>query len=74
MMLKSMSSETYVTAQANSYNPIREQADRQRQTRHTVQDGSYGFDEQGDVQAPELYSDQMMVDAPTQKTRRRHHR
>lgn len=68
--------------QTNSYSHLREQADRKRRTRHAepdVQDGSYGFNDQGDVlrnatKSPGFYSDQMMVDAPAQKNQRQRRR
>lgn len=84
MTLKPIGAGAHVQSQANSYNKLREQADRQRRTRHSepgVQDGSYGFNDHGDVLSNKtktsgFYSDQMMVDAPAQKNqqRRRHQR
>ncbi|ODM16614.1 hypothetical protein SI65_08121 [Aspergillus cristatus] len=52
-----------------SFDNLREQADRQRRNRRAdpaIQDGTYGF------QDNRLYSDQMMVDAPTQPLGRRY--
>jgi hypothetical protein len=82
MKLKPIGAETTLKTQSNSYSKLREQADRQRRTRNAepnVQDGSYGFNDQGDVQhnttqSPGLYSDQMMVDAPAEKTLQRRRR
>lgn len=58
----------------NPYNDMRAQADRDRQSRRAdpdVQNGSYGFDERGSslhrrkYSSSGLYSDEMMVDAPS---------
>lgn len=82
MTLKAIGAGTNSKPQANSYSQLRERADRQRRTRHAepkVQDGSYGFNDQGDVlrnttQSPGFYSDQMVVDAPAQKNQQRRKR
>jgi len=53
----------------SSFNDLREQADRQRRNRRAdpaIQNGTYGFQDNG------LYSDQMIVDAPTQPRGRRY--
>lgn len=53
-----------------SFDNLREQADRQRRLNRradpAIKNGNYGFQEHG------LYSDQMMVDAPTQPRGRRY--
>lgn len=83
MKLKSGESSTLDNAQ-NPFNGLREQADRERRSRRVetnVQDGRYGFDNQGDLLSKQtsksgLYSDEMMVDAPPRhnQNRRRRHR
>lgn len=62
----------------NSYDKFRQQADRERLSRRagpSVQDGSYGFGQKGDLlgndKSSALFSDAMMVDAPRHKNRRR---
>ncbi|KAJ5133487.1 hypothetical protein N7448_001484 [Penicillium atrosanguineum] len=82
MTLKPIGAKANLQPQANSYSQLREQADRQRRTRHSepgVQDGSYGFNDNEDVlsnkkKSPGFYSDQMMVDAPAQKNQQRRRR
>ena len=64
----------------NPYNDMRAQADRDRQSRRAdpdVQNGSYGFDERGSLHRRKasssgLYSDEMMVDAPSARNSPRH--
>lgn len=63
----------------NPYNDLRAQADRDRQKRRAepdVQDGNYGFGNDGSIRRSRksssgLYSDEMMVDAPV-SSRRQH--
>lgn len=66
----------------NSFNNIREQADRDRRNRRAepqVQNGSYGFGAEGqaldrEYLNMELYSDQMMVDRQSQNNQSRRRR
>lgn len=64
---------TQISTPGTSFNALREQADRERRTRRAepqLQDGRYGFDESGSTLDTDtgLYSDQMVVDPPQQKT------
>ena len=78
MTLKPIGAGANLQSQANSYSKLREQADRQRRTRHTepgVQDGSYNGDLLSNkTKSSGFYSDQMMVDAPAQKNQQRRRR
>lgn len=76
MKIKPSGGGTHASNPHDSFNDLRKQADRERRSRRAdpgVQDGSYGFDEQGDTlrTTGQLYSDQMMVDAPGQNQNRR---
>ncbi|KAJ5673752.1 hypothetical protein N7462_009191 [Penicillium macrosclerotiorum] len=78
MKLQPPGTSTSTLAQ-NSFNKLREQADRQRRSRRadpSLQDGSYGFGDQGTPMGSQsgLYSDQMMVDTPQQKQNRNRQR
>lgn len=75
MKLKPSGAGTHARNPHDSFNELREKADRERRSRRAdpeVQDGSYGFDEQGDTlqTTGQFYSDQMMVDAPGQNQNR----
>ncbi|OOQ82368.1 hypothetical protein PEBR_39329 [Penicillium brasilianum] len=81
LSLKLQAAGTQIRTPSTSFNDLREQADRERRNRRaepTLQDGRYGFDDTGGALVSEagLYSDEMMVDAPQQKsqTRRRQRR
>ncbi|KAJ5397482.1 hypothetical protein N7509_005595 [Penicillium cosmopolitanum] len=71
---------THVNTQ-NSFNNLREQADRNRRNRRAepqVQDGTFGFGEEGEalrynLPQSNLYSDQMMVDTQQNNQGRRRH-
>ncbi|KAJ5485094.1 hypothetical protein N7539_005082 [Penicillium diatomitis] len=72
LTLKLQPAGTPISTPGTSFNALREQADRERRSRRAepqVQDGRYGFDEAGDALNTDtgLYSDQMMVDPPSQK-------
>lgn len=76
MKLKPVGSEPCSISTSTSFDQLRQQADRERRLRRaepTMEDGSYGFNEQGSLntQQSRLYSDQVMVDAPAQNRRRR---
>ncbi|KAJ5242948.1 uncharacterized protein N7469_001275 [Penicillium citrinum] len=64
----------------NSFNDLREQADRDRRNRRAdpqLQDGSYGFGEEGqalDSRYSNLYSDRMMVDSRSHSNQNRRRR
>lgn len=76
MKLKATGASTQLTHSQKSYNDFREQANRDRTNRRSqagVQDGSYGFGENGSSDQG-LYSDVMMLDAPENKPRRNRHR
>ena len=82
MKLKS-GADLHTNHKQNAFNELREQADRERRNRRAdpaVQDGKYGFGAQGDLlgatkqSSSGLYSDEMMVDAPSQKNQNRRRR
>ena len=80
MKLKTTASNTSATHSQQSFNGLREQADRERRNRRAnpeVQDGRYGFGENGELlhdTSHRLYSDEMMVDAAPQKNQQRRRR
>ncbi|KAJ5368460.1 uncharacterized protein N7496_008220 [Penicillium cataractarum] len=76
LSLKLQPAGTQISTPSTSFNDLREQADRERRNRRAepvLQDGRYGFDEKGGNLNSEtgLYSDEMMVDAPQQKSQNR---
>ncbi|KAJ5176162.1 uncharacterized protein N7482_002039 [Penicillium canariense] len=76
LSMKLQPAGTQPTNKSNPFNELREQADHERRNRRaepTLQDGRYGFGEQGDPLNPKsgLYSDEMIVDAPQQKNQNR---
>lgn len=76
MQLKPLGTNTQLTHSQKSFNDIREQANRDRNSRRSqrgVQDGSYGFSETENT-GPRLYSDEMNLDSPHSAPRRNRHR
>lgn len=71
MILKPVGAGTHISTTSTPFDQRREQADRERRQRRAkpdVQDGSYGFSEQGSLkQSSGFHSDQMMVDAPAKR-------